>query len=66
MEASERHQLTLDRKTPRGAQSSREIRLLDPGAIDYDSPGGLARLGLMLGPVLDRLTAVEMAPGTDA
>jgi hypothetical protein len=63
MEACERHQ--LDRKAPRGAQSPREIRLLDPGAIDYDSPRGLARLGLMLGPVLDRLTAADIAPGTD-
>ena len=66
MEASERHQLTLDHKTPSGAPSPREVRLLDPGAIDYDSARGLARLGLMLGPVLDRLTAVEMAPGIDA
>jgi hypothetical protein len=66
MEASERHQLALDRKAPRGAQSPRQVRLIDPGAIDYDSPRGVTRLGLMLGPVLDRLTAVEMSPGADA
>lgn len=66
MEASERHELTLDRKAPDGAPSARRTRLIDPDGIDYGSARGLARLELMVGTVFDRLTAVDVVPGADA
>lgn len=65
MEACER-QLPFDREDQGGARASRQVRLIDPVAIDYGSGGGLARLELMVTTVFDRLTAVNVPSGSDA
>jgi hypothetical protein len=56
----------FDREDQGGARHSRQVRLIDPAAIDCGSARGLARLELMVTTVFDRLTAANLPSGSDA